>query len=491
MSRRIVVAGLHHESNTFNPIVTTEADFNIQYGEELFDVLNDDDSISGIVKTLLAEGYEVVPTVAARAVPNGEVDAALFDRLKRGILSRVRDAAPFDALVLSLHGSMRIAGFGKAESDLLEALRAAYLDTLIVTSLDMHATVTEGMTANADAFVGYKQAPHTDCFATGAHAARIAIAALENGATPVMASCRVPVLIAGEKSETSVEPMRSLIDTLRSIEERNGIMAASLLLGFPWADSEENGVCALVVSDGDADLAQSTAEEIAGTFWARRDDFTFHTESYEPKEAIDTALRGASNGATTPIFVSESGDNPTAGSAGDNTAFLQLIAAHEGVDSLEEPLVYGGIYDPAAVARCIDAVGETIDLEFGGAFDRTGSVAMRKTVTVVRAVRSWGTYQTDLARIRFRNIDAVLASKHIGWITPDIFRALDIVPEHRQVVVVKLGYLTAAQRTVAKRSILALTAGNSNELLETLPYRRIARPIFPLDREFAYSPSGH
>ena len=498
--KRIITASLHHESNTFNPIVTGRRDFSIQYGDELFGVLNDHDSISGIVRTLQDAGCEVVPTVAARAIPNGEVDRDLYRELKEELRRRIRAAAPCDAFVLSLHGSMRVKTFGKAESDLLQALRAEFPDTLLITSLDMHATITPAMIANADGFVGYKQAPHTDCYQTGAHAARMALAALEHGARPTMAACPIPILIAGEKSETSVEPMKSLIAQLRQIETYPGIMAASLLLGFPWADSEENGVCALVVSDGDHDLAKRTAQKIAAEVWSRREEFRFHTESYEPAEAVAVALRAVSRAgagsnagpaqvsATTPIFISDSGDNPTAGAAGDNTAFLQLLLNHAGVARLATPLLYAGVYDPAAVARCVGAKDREIDLTFGAAFDSRRSTTTTARVTVVTTALSWGSYQTDLALVRIRNVEVILASQHVGWITPEIFRAVGITPEERQIIVVKLGYLTAPQRTVAKRSIMALTPGNSDERLETLRYRRIRRPIFPLDRGLSYTP---
>jgi microcystin degradation protein MlrC len=49
------------------------------------------------------------------------------------------------------------------------------------------------------------------------------------------------------------------------------------------------------------------------------------------------------------------------------------------------------------------------------------------------------------------------------------------------IVVVKSGYLSPEYKRLAKRAILALTPGDTCELLEQLPYRRVPRPIFPLD----------
>ena len=56
-----------------------------------------------------------------------------------------------------------------------------------------------------------------------------------------------------------------------------------------------------------------------------------------------------------------------------------------------------------------------------------------------------------------------------------------------EIVVCKLGYLTHQHEEVAKRSIMALTKGSTNENLQTLPYKKVKRPIFPLDSDFEYN----
>ena len=68
----------------------------------------------------------------------------------------------------------------------------------------------------------------------------------------------VPFIVAGEQSETSVEPMKSYTDLLRKEELDDNLMAFSILFEFPWADTEENGVIALVVSK---DSQSSTARK--------------------------------------------------------------------------------------------------------------------------------------------------------------------------------------------------------------------------------------
>ncbi len=491
--KRILTASLHHESNSFNPIITGREDFSILYGEELFGALNDDDSISGVVKTLQSAGYTVLPTVCARAVPNGVVSKELYLELKEEIIKRAKDAgaqAPVDALCLSLHGSMRIEELGEAEGDLLEALREVFPDLPLFSSLDMHTTFSERMHRYADGYVGYKCAPHTDCFETGAHAAKLCIDALEKGKKAVSAWVRIPFLVAGEKSETTTEPMKTLIGKLRECEDRPGIMAASYLMGFPWADSPDSSVAVLVVADGDADLARSEALRLAGEFWGRREDFSFHTETYPSPQAIDTAFKAAAEGPT-PVYLSDSGDNPTAGSSADCTGFLKLILDHPRTAALPDPVLYGGIYDPDACAACMDRVGETVALTLGAAFDRKTTSPVRLKGMVKSCVRDWGVYKSDIVLFSSGNVDLVITAKHIGFVSPEMFRDLGAEPADRQVVVCKLGYLTAAQRAVAKRSIMALSEGSSNEDLKALRYETIPRPLFPIDDDFDYDPAAH
>ncbi len=221
--KRVLTAAMHHESNSFNPIIAGEEDFRVIYGHDIFANLRENDSVTGIIQTLQTAGYEVIPTVFARAVPNGEVDYDFYQKIKGEIIERAKAAqaaGPIDAITLSLHGSMRVKGQGEAEGYLLEELRSLFPDIPIFCSLDMHATMTQRMHDHCDGFVGYKTAPHTDCFETGAHAAKMTIAALEQGAQAHAAWVRVPILVAGEQSETSVAPMLELIAALRETEQK-------------------------------------------------------------------------------------------------------------------------------------------------------------------------------------------------------------------------------------------------------------------------------
>lgn len=485
MKKRILVGGLHHESDTFNPIITNKDDIWVKRGNQLIEQIGID-SCSGIVKTLIDNDYEVVPTIIARAVPNGIWDKQYYLELKNELISKVKEEKNLDAICLSLHGSMRVEEIGEAEGDILEAIREIYPDILIVSSLDMHATITEKMIRYCDAFVGYKCAPHTDTFETGIHAANIVIEALEKGIKPTMSAVHIPFLVAGEQSETSVEPMKSLIEDLRVTEKTdNDIFALSYLLGFPWADTEENGVTAIVVTKSNKEKADKKAMEMAKTFWNRKNDFCFYNETRMPKDALEKSIESV-NAGVFPVVISDSGDNPTAGSSSDVTNFLKLILENEEIKALDPPLIYQSFYDKEVVSLFIDKpINTSLNIKLGAKYDIEKSTSVCSRAKLISKYKGFKDAEnTNLILLNIDGVEVIVSDKHIGCYDPNIIRALGVEVEKRKIIVVKLGYLEPEIRSISKRSMMALTTGSSDEIFERLPYKKLARPIYPLDKDF-------
>ncbi|WP_350344270.1 M81 family metallopeptidase [Proteinivorax tanatarense] len=489
--KRVLVGGMYHESNSFNPIITKEKDFKVIYGKEIFESIKENDAISGIITTLQEAECEVVPTVYARAVPNGEVDYDFYIRIKDEIIEKAKKAdaeKPLDGITLALHGSMRVKELGEAEGDILKELSSLFPNIPIYSALDMHATITSKMHNNCNGFVGYKCAPHTDCTETGIQAAKMTIKSINNQSTVKSCWVKIPLIIAGEQSATADEPMAELIEGLKRMEKKAGILSASYFMGFPWADNKDNSAAAYVVAENDEKLAQQTAVQLAEKMWEKRYEFKFHTETYSQQKALNKAFEAVCQGET-PVYISDSGDNPTAGASSDCTEFLKIILADKRLDSLERPIIYGGFYDPEAVKQCKGKVGEIIDITFGAKFDATTSTPINATGTVKSYISGWGgiTFpQSDIVLFNTGGVDVILAEQHIGYTDPKLYIDLGLNPKEAQIIVCKLGYLTPQHEALAKRSILALTKGNTNEELKSIEFKKIERPIFPLDEKFNY-----
>ena len=485
---RILIGGINHESNTFNPIITGKDEFIVLHGNEMFTKgLSPYYSSTGIISCLKEAGCNIAPTLLARAVPNGAVSAPFYQSIKEEFLARTKaalDQGPIDGVCLALHGSMKVENLGCAEEDLLASLRNFMHAIPFTVALDMHATITHLMVRLANGFVGYKTAPHVDCAQTASHAASLLLTTLRTGKNLYTAYRRIPMLIAGEKSETEAEPMRALIEALRKAETEPDILAASFLLGFPWADSEYNAVSVLVTALDNPDAAEECAQCLSYAFWERRHDFTFRTEHYDTECALNVAYKAVLEEGQRPVFLSDSGDNPTAGATGDATDLLERIMESMGsADMLPTPLLYSGFYDEPAVKLCFEArIGAMLSLTIGGNWDTINGKKIALTVKVENLVHDFGPYHADIALVSYRNLRIVLTSKHIGFGDKGLLPVLGINAQDYCLVVVKLGYLEPCFRNIASRAIMATTKGCSNEELETIPYRLVRRPLYPLDK---------
>lgn len=464
--KTVAIGGFFHESNTFNPIITSREDFIIFESAALYTQGDKYPSAQGIADYFLnREGYRILPLIFARAVPNGEISLPLYLEIKARFFELLSDEVP-DIFVLPLHGSMRIEKLGSAESDILQEIKRRYPYTPIVCALDMHATITDTMLENTHAMVGYKTAPHTDAWETGQHAARLADIMLCEGKKLCMKAVKLPYLIAGEKSETGCSPMRELIANLRELEANGEVLAASYLLGFPWADCADNGVTALVITDNDAAKAQHYAQYLADLFVENSSRFGFSAEADEPLISLRKAL--AEN--VKPVFVSDSGDNPTAGSTGDNNTMLALLSGDLAAKCRQKKILVAGIYDPRAVELCKGNIDKQIELKIGGFYDTKYSQDLRIKGVPRKHIPAFGAYASELILFQTAEYELIITSKHIGFTSVDMFEALALNYLDMDVIVVKLGYLTPDFWEIAAKHYLALSRGCTDEVLERLSH---------------------
>jgi microcystin degradation protein MlrC len=157
--KRVLVGAMNHESNSFNPIIAGETDFQLLRGAAVLARRKENDTLTGILDTLEKAGYEPVPTVFASAVPNGLVDRDFCQRLRREILDMARTAGPIDAVCFALHGSMTDSALEEAEGPLLMGLRDIFPGIPIFVALDMHATMTEAMHRSVDVSLAINAPP--------------------------------------------------------------------------------------------------------------------------------------------------------------------------------------------------------------------------------------------------------------------------------------------------------------------------------------------
>ncbi len=478
---RILVGAIGHESNTFTPFLTQLEDFHPRYGQESLTPLRHG-AFGGIVRTLQARSdVELVPTLAAHAMPGGVVARAAFETFKQCLLEPAHD---LDGVCLFLHGAMRAEGVDYAENELIKALRAQIgPDVPITLALDMHANLVAETGRNVNALVAYHAAPHTDTFETGQKAAEMLLRILD-GAPLAMGFAKIPFLLPGEKAETSVGAMRAMMQRVADLEAEPDIISASLMNGHCWADVPDIGVIAVVITEGDAVRAQVEADRLAAEFWERRADFDFHTEAYP----VDEAVRVAMTAPESTVFLSDSGDNPGAGGTTDVTVLLESLLRQGATNA-----VVAAIWDAESVAACIAAgVGREVSVRIGGKLDTRHSRPLPVT-GVVRLISDGDYYRGGVrepARLARRGpvvvltvagVDVVLSAYRLSIEEPAHLRSLGIEPLAYKIVVPKRGYLTTPLHVISPRSILAISPGVTNCDVRQLEYRRVNRPMYPLD----------
>jgi microcystin degradation protein MlrC len=471
---RLAVGGVRHETNTFSTLRTGPAEFRVERGDE---------AVAGpFWAPYRDEGVELVGTLVAGAPPHGLVESAAYGALKGELLERLERATPVDGVYLDLHGAMEVeqpgGGWDDGEGDLAAAVRRVVGERVpIAASLDLHGNLSPELIAACDVLTALRTAPHRDGEATRRRAIGHLLRCLREGRRPVTAMLKPPILLPGEWAVTDVEPAGSLYAGLAELERRPGLLDGSIMIGCAWTDSRHTSTAALVVA-WEREDAEREASALAEQLWRRRAEFRPEGETARLDEAIGRAL--ASSEA--PVFVSDSGDNVTAGGAGDLTLVLgELLARLGGAGQDGSRALVAGIADAAAVGACAAAgEGGRVGLALGGKLDRVNGRPLPLDGAVQRV-------DGRAAVVRSGGVDVAITADRRAFTQLADYRELGLDTLAYQVVVVKLGYLFPELRRVAARAVMALTPGFTDLELSRLPYRRLRRPIYPLDPGMEWS----
>ncbi|OON71886.1 M81 family metallopeptidase [Streptomyces tsukubensis] len=497
---RIGIGGIGIESSTFCPHRSTTDDFRQTRGQGLLDryTWTGDDSD-------LSETVEWVPLLHATSLPGGPVEAESYLILKDELVGRIRAAGPLDGMVYDIHGAMSVVGLVDAEGDLTEAVRAA-LDAvgtpadpengrpMMSAAMDLHGNVSRRFADPIDLLTAHRLAPHEDAWETRERAARNLVRCLVEGVRPWRAWVQVPVLLPGEKTSTRLEPAKSLYASLAEIERLPGILDAAMWVGYAWAD-EPRCQAAIVVTGEDGELAAAEARKLARRYWDARKDFVFVGPTGSAEECVEAAAASSKR----PFLISDSGDNPTAGGAGDLAHMLGKLLDHEEIREGRVSAVHPGITDPVAVARCFEAgVGAEVTLSVGGKVDdrHGGPYTLTGTVTGLQRADAWsgraegGAYDRgcDMAAVKCGGLTVVLVERRKPFHTLADFTGpaeggLGVDPRTFDIVVVKIGYLEPELYDMAADWLLALTPGGVDQDLRRLGHHRVERPLYPFDEE--------
>ncbi len=487
-----VIAQMQHETNTFSPVPTPWAAFGNDgpsIGREAFEAIEGTRvPMAAYLDLARTQGAEVVTPIAAWAHPSGPVDAAAYDRICGMICDAVRQGC--DAVLLDLHGAMVVEGRSDdGEGTLLERIRTIAPDVPIAVSLDLHANLTDRMVRNCNVIAGYKTYPHVDGYEAGQLAGSILLRHLKGEIQAVMAWGNRPLLAHTLRQNTDEGAMRDFVAAARAAE-REGMLAASAFGGFQLADIHDAGISVVVVADRDRAAAQAACDAILDTAWRQKEDFIYRGR---PLEAALAEARRIGDESGGPVLLLDHADNCASGATQDSMHVLEA-ALRMGLTGI----AVGPVRDPEAVARMVEAgIGNRVTLPVGGKVDMPAIGRQGEPMQLAGIVRNITDGEYTITGPQFTGMrcymgrTAVLDTGHAQIVVTErsqepwdrgVFESVGIRPEIQRYLLLKSRmYYRPVFLPIAKGAVLCDGVGVASSDWTQFTYRKIRRPIYPLD----------
>ncbi len=474
MKYNIAFGGIHIESSIFTPYVSEEKDFEILRGAQLL-----------LARYPFLSEYEdiinPIGLIHARALPGGIVSRKFFDKWLFEFLERLK-SEEIDGVFFDIHGAMTVEGLEDAEGYISLKIRETIGDTKVISSpMDLHGNVSENLFNSTNILTAYRTAPHIDVIETRKRALDNLIYLLNDREKKIYSlKANIPILLSGEQTSTEVEPGKSIYESIKMYENKEGILDISILMGFPWADEVRNHLSVLVYGE-DKELTEKTCKDISKMIYEKHKEFEFVGPTYQTDKAIDIAFKSNMK----PFFISDTGDNPGAGGRGDLVILLEKIYEYSIKNNCKKKVLFASIFDNKSIERIYETKKGKVSLDLGNILGNQYTKAFRGEFEIVN------TFNDDLgarsALIKSDNIYIIVNEKRAQYGRIDMFKKAGIKDlRDFDIIVIKMGYLEPELFNVKKGWVMALSQGAVSQDLVNIDYKNLKRPIYPLD-EIDYS----
>lgn len=470
---RVGIAGISIECSTFSPAQSTESAFRSRSGEQLlkgYRFLSPD--------SVLGQKAVWLPAMVSGATPGGIVTREAYESLCNKTMAEIEKNMPYDGLFLDIHGAMSVVGLDDPEGDFITRIRKIIGNKAIIsTSMDLHGNVSHRLAENSDLITCYRMAPHEDSYQSKRRTVENLIERLESGKgkPAYKAWVKVPILLPGEKTSTRVDPGKTLYAAVAPAAAQEGVIDAAIWIAYAWADEPRNHAVVMVTGDN-KEVVGKTATDLAKKFWSLRKEFDFIAPTADLEVCLNEALKSDKK----PYFISDMGDNPTAGGAGDvSWTLTQLLANKDLKAATNKKLVYASLPGKELVKQAIKAgVGGQVDGYAGAEVDFRYAPPVHVVGTVEAIFES---ANNSRVAIKMGNISVIVTEERTGYHAGRDFENLGFKPSETDIIVLKLGYLTADLYDIRGDWMMALTRGGVDQDIVKLPYKRIERPMYPFD----------
>jgi len=489
--RRVLLAGLFHETHTFLDGLTTADDCQIRTGEAMLDPADDSSPLSGALEAGHLLGWEIVPAIDVRAMPGPTVTDDVVGIFCDELARVTAGPGVIDGVFLVLHGAMISQSLEDVEGEVLRRVAAlpAASGKPVCGVLDLHANFTPAMARHAAALIAYRENPHTDARQSAIRGCEILDRLMATGERVQTVVEHPPVMWPPTGTGTSDEPMRSLEALARQMEQDcPHILAVNVFAGFAFADTPEAGLSFSAVTLGDAGDAPARLRQLSDLALETRE-----AGNRQDSPAPEVIRRIREHPAGGPLVIAEPSDNIGAGAPGDGTGLLRELVTHDVRDACVM------INDPVGVGALNGTrPGERRLLQVGGRGSRLDPGPLELEVTLVST--SDGRFRLDdpqshlasmfgseidmgpCAVVRHGGVTILLTSRKTPPFDLGQLRSQGIAPETMRAIGVKAAVAhRRAYDPIAGGHCSIDTPGPCSSNLRLLPYRRVRRPIFPLD----------
>lgn len=465
--KKAFVAGISTETNLFCPFPTDLNDFE-----------KTKDGFPQFTQNAKEHGWDVTYGLIANAMPAGITTRSAYETMKKELLSDLESAMPVDMVVLILHGAMVAQGYDDCEGDLLQSCRDIVgEDVPVGAGLDPHAHLSDLMVEAADILVFYKEWPHIDAYDTYVKAFNLTADVVAGKINPHISvwNCR---MIANY--HTLEEPTKSIVDDMKAVEGKDGIISVSFIHGFPDADVPDMGSKMLVISDNQPEKGAQLAEEFGRRFFAIRGK----TGAKHLME-LDEGLKAIARETKFPCIVADYSDMPGGGAAGDATYFLKGLL-DLGIDNS----IIAALWDPGAASIALKSdVGDKLMMRIGGKtgpdsgdpLDLDVEVIFKSEDFTMTADETGKSSYGALAVVRAKGIDILLTDKRFPVYDWRLLEQMNLDPQNKKFIVVKSANNFYAGFEPIMGSVLYILSPALCRLPGERSMKRINRPMWPFD----------
>jgi len=488
----LLLASISTETNMFSPFPTGKQDFERAnrifrgYGDyyesiiskqgNLSSPVSDHPNIKTMVDIALSFGWKTRISLLTDASPAGPTIKSVYEGYKEEILNDIRNLDDLDAVYLPLHGAMVAYGYEDCEGDLIKNIRELVgQQCLIGVTLDPHCHLTDTMINNADLILCLKEYPHTDGVETTTRLLELLEKASIGDIKPEMSvyNCR---MIDGYYTDT--EPMKSYISSLRT-SEKYPVLSSSIAMGFPWADTPDVGTKILIITDNNLDIGAKVAKTMGEKLFNLRGK-TFHVG-----KTIDETLTFLKSNTEYPVVLSDWSDVSAGGAPGDSTILLSnlLTAGYSNI-------AIAMIYDPLAIDIASKAgIGASLTMRVGGKLCQFSGQPLDLDVEVIgiksNAIQNYNDVTENLGTLVYlksKKVDIILCDNRSQPRNTDCFTIFNINLSNKSIIVLKaMHHYRIFYNEISNHLIDVIGGGLIDPDFKKLPYKRINRPIWPID----------